>query len=120
MFQALEQRVVTDDRVAAEAEARRAEFARREAVRAEQQRLRRIDDARAGRARAEVRAWREAQEFEAYTAVLRQGLPGLEGVEALRIEHWCEWLEDRARRSDPTRSTALILGLDDKRDGRGG
>jgi hypothetical protein len=119
VFEALTQRALEDDRLALEAKRRQEEWARKEAIRAEQARARRIDDARAARADTEMKAWREAEALSAYAAALRRRLHALDPPERDRIERWCDWLEDRIRRSDPIQSTALIIGIDDERDARG-
>jgi hypothetical protein len=119
VFDSLEERAAADDLAAENARRRREEFERAERLRAERARLARIDEARANRATAEIAAWRQAREFADYAATLRQQLPELDDVERDRIEAWCQWLEDRARRSDPAQETSLILGLDDERDERG-
>ena len=87
--------------------------------RVRQARARRIDDARAARATAGIKAWREAEAFTAYASALRRRLSTHDPPERDRIARWCDWLEDRIRRSDPIQSTALLIGFDDERDDRG-
>ena len=119
VLDALEQRAIGDDARAAEAERRRQEHERETALREENARLARIENARATRALAEAKAWRDARELNAYAEALRAVLSQLESAEAERIASWCDWIEDRARRSDPTHSTTLVRGFDDQRDGQG-
>lgn len=119
VFDWLEQRASADDLAAENARQRREEFERAEELRAERARLARIEEARAKRAAAEIAAWRQAHDLRDYAAVLREHLPQLDQAERDRVEAWCQWLEDRARRSDPTKETSLIRGFDDERDGWG-
>ncbi len=119
VFRSLEERAVADDLVAENARRRREEFEREQRLHAERARLARIEEARATRAVAEINAWRQARALTDYAATLRQRLPELADVERARIETWCQWLEDRARRSDPTSETSLIAGFNDEQDARG-
>jgi hypothetical protein len=48
--------------------------------------------------------------------VLRERLPALNPHERVRLSAWCDWVEDRVERADPTVSTARIVGLDDAGD----
>jgi hypothetical protein len=115
VFAALTQRALEDDRLALEAKRRHEEMERKEESRAKQARALRINDARAARATAEIKAWREAEALAAYAAALRRRVSTLDPPERDRIERWCNWLEDRICRSDPIQSTALIIGVDDDR-----
>ena len=45
--------------------------------------------------------------------------PDLEYRESERVESRCGWLDECAGRSNPVKSTSLIVWLDDERDGRG-
>lgn len=119
VLEVLAQRAVRDDRAAVEARRWRETFEREQAARAEQVRRQRVEEARANRALAETKAWREAAEMRAYATALRLRIPALDARERDRIEPWCDWIEDRIRRTDPAESTTLIIGLDDERDGRG-
>ncbi|MBB4661785.1 hypothetical protein [Conexibacter arvalis] len=119
IFQVLEQRVIADDLAAEHARRQREEWERQERIRVERARMARIEEARLARATAEIAAWRQSQELVKYAAALRRRIPDLESAERTRIEAWCDWLEDRALRSDPTQQTSLVVGLQDERDGRG-
>jgi hypothetical protein len=119
VFRSLEERVVADDLAAENARRRREEFEREQRLHAERARLARIEEARATRAEAEINAWRQARALTDYAATLRQRLPELADAERERIEAWCQWLEGRARRSDPTSETSLIAGFNDEQDARG-
>jgi hypothetical protein len=119
VFEVLERRVVADDAAVIERRRRDEERRRAEEQRMERERLRRIDDARHERATAEMHAWRSASQLAEYAAALRSRLPDLASPERERIASWCDWLEERVRRSDPVQTTSLIVGLDDERDGRG-
>ncbi len=119
VFRSLEARAVADDLAAENARRRQEEFQRAQALHAERARLARIEEARASRAMAEINAWRQAHALAEYAATLRQRLPELTDAERDRIEAWCRWLEHRARRSDPTSDTSLIVGFNDEQDARG-
>jgi hypothetical protein len=113
VFEALEQRMVRDDQWAAERDRRMAELRQQQERRAEIARLDRIEDLRRRRAVDEMRAWRAAQGLIEYAAALRASLADLDPAEHERVVRWCDLIDDHARRSDPTRSTSLVLGLDD-------
>ncbi len=119
VLHSLDERAVADDLAAENARQRQEEFQRAQALRSERARLARIEEARATRAIAEINAWRQAHALAEYAATLRQRLPQLTDAERDRIEAWCQWLEHRARRSDPTSDTSLIVGLNDEQDARG-
>ncbi len=119
VLRSLEERAVADDLAAENARRRQEEFERAQALHAERARLARIEEARVTRAMAEINAWRQAQALADYAAILRQRLPKLTDAERDRIEAWCQWLEHRARRLDPTSDTSLIVGFNDEQDARG-
>jgi hypothetical protein len=118
VFEALAQRASDDDVRAAELERKRREYEAEQELERERARRRRIDDARLKRAVSEAGAWRRARELAAYAAALRANLDGLDETERDRITAWCDILDDLIVRSDPTQSTALIVGVDDDHDAR--
>jgi hypothetical protein len=119
VFCSLEERAAADDLAAENARRQKEGFEREQKLHAERARQARIEEARVTRAMAEINTWRQARALADYAATLRQRLPELADVERDRIEAWCQWLEDRARRSDPTSETSLIVGFNDEQDARG-
>jgi hypothetical protein len=119
VFETLDQRVIDDNLAVAARRQRQEEFAREQARREELAQLSRIEEARLARARAEVDAWRTAQELAAYSAALRNRIPLVAEAERERIGAWCDWIEQSADRADPVRHTELIVGRDAEQDGRG-
>lgn len=116
VFDTLEERADADDHMAIE-HARIDEERRREKEAQEvcARRLR-IENARLARLTAEVKAWCSSGEIRAYVTELEQKLPDLDGDEYTRVAAWCSWAKNLADRSDPSRRTSLITGLDDDRD----
>lgn len=119
VFAALEERVIEDDRRAAEW-ARQAEIRRQEEIeRAARAQAQRIEKARAERLVAEAGAWERSELVRRYLEALQAGLPELEPSERERLSTWCVWADGWAGRSDPVTSTQRIVGFDDERDARG-
>ena len=67
---------------------------------------------------AKVTARRRSADIPGYLDALDQRLPTLDGDERARIADWTGWAEDWADRSDPSRNTSMIIGIDDQRDAR--
>lgn len=117
-FRTLEERIEHDDRAAEEAARRAAERQREEQEYRARQERQRIAQARAQRAVQEHDAWQRAQNLSAYATALRAGLDRLDPEERERVGVWCDWIDAYVRRSDPTVTTTLIVGLDDEGDAR--
>ncbi len=116
LFEELERRAEEDDRRQEEWARREEERRQQEAVRAERERLQRIEAARVERLKTGIASWRLAQETREYVAALRQRLPGLSDEDRERIVAWCDWAEAWADRTDPVANFSRIRGFDDEQD----
>jgi hypothetical protein len=111
VFEALEERLVEDDR-RAEEHARRMEALERErAEREARWQAEQLELERAAQLNEELTAFERSDRIRRYIAALRAGLPDLPAAEAARIEEWCAWAEAWSKRNDPTRDPSLIRGL---------
>jgi len=116
VLRTLEQRARADDEAAVKraliAEERQRELEAREA----QARRARIETARVERLLTEVAAWRRSVDVRAYIDALEAMLPSVDPRERARVANWCGWARGWADRSDPTRRTSLISGLNEEHD----
>lgn len=116
VLRTLEQRARADD----EASVKRARLAeereREQEAREAQARRARIESARVERLLAEVAAWRRSADVRCYLDELEEELPLLVADERARLAKWCSWARGWANRSDPSRHTSLIAGLDQEHD----
>jgi hypothetical protein len=118
ILRALDARASADHRASIERARRTDELLREQAARAQRARHLRIESARVERLLSEVSAWRRSAEIRGYLAALDQRLPTLDGDEHAVIAEWTKWAKDWADRSDPSRNTSMIIGIDDERDAR--
>jgi hypothetical protein len=81
-----------------------------------QAREERVEKDRVNRLMAEVASWRGSVEARAYIATLEQTIPSLQSEERARLTRWCTWARDWTDRSDPSRDTSLVVGLDNEHD----
>lgn len=113
VLRALEERANATDRSAAEGGRRAEERRREQEAKEEHARRADVENARVERLLAEVEAWHGCADIRAYVAELERTLTGLDADEHTRIAEWCSWAKDWADRSDPSRSTSLIVGLEE-------
>jgi hypothetical protein len=113
VLRTLELRAEADEAAEIESARRFAELRREQEARQERARRELIEAARLERLRAEVTLWRESEEVRANAAALEGRLHGLNVEEQVWIRRWCEWAREQADRTDPSRHTSLIAGLDD-------
>jgi hypothetical protein len=113
VLRALEERANARDRSAIEGKRRAEERRREQEAKEEYARRADIENARVERLLAEVEAWEMCATVRAYVTEVERKLPDLDADEHTRIAEWCSWAKDWADRSDPSRNTSLIVGLEE-------